>query len=86
MTGVCMCRDVEEHDQIQRDLERTHQSLDFFNTDLPSSRPHHIVRHPCAVIVPSPSLERIVVFSSMLHVRPGNGSEPSSLLRRLYRS
>jgi hypothetical protein len=37
-------RDVEEYEQIQRDLVRTHQQVPFFSTDDPSSAPHHAVR------------------------------------------
>jgi ferric-dicitrate binding protein FerR (iron transport regulator) len=37
-------RDVEEYDQIQRDLERTHQNVPFFNSDAEAAQLHHKVR------------------------------------------
>lgn len=36
-------RDVEEFDQIQRDVERTHQGMDFFACSSPAAEQHRQV-------------------------------------------
>lgn len=36
-------RDVEEFDQIQRDVERTHQGMDFFACSSPAAEKHRQV-------------------------------------------
>lgn len=38
-------KDREAYEQIQRDVERTHQSVPFFSSDSPAACEHRQVRH-----------------------------------------